>query len=866
MQNNTSPRVLPEMDGIFGQTLYCPRRLDTSSPWGYWWLIGGPAFGGFGSMPTTPGYYSFRISVIYKIRASSDGGATWQCIDKNDGPYLTPIDNFPINQYFWICVVNQAPQIAPNQSLAVTRNQPISPYEIQLTEPLVRIPQTVEIVSGSLPPGLTLNYNSQTAGRVWSGDRHLPTGYLPTISGTPTQSGTWQATLKATNIVGSNQTSISITVSDPTPAPEITSSLTASGTVGVSFSYLISASNSPTSFAATGLPLGLTVNASTGLISGTPTGTGTFNITLSASNSGGTGSATLSLSILPPPPVITSNLSRSGTVGTLFSYQILASNNPTSYGATGLPAGLTVNTTTGLISGTPSAAGNSSVTISATNSGGTGGNTLTLNIAPIPVVDPPPVITSSLSVNAAVGFAYSYQITATYSPISYAATGLPPGLTLNTATGLISGTPSAAGNFNAVISATNTGGTGNATMTFSIAVGGTIQVQNYSLLVNGEILDPASDQSLKLLSEGTTKKLLNRTTAAQINGNLSDLPGESMGGDLIWLKEALRVTHSVSGFSPVIYDFAYFYSGDDWVVRRNRTTGQCVAVIFMGGGGKTGENSGFANSNTTDLVWGNHNIPWSYLLKPDSEYNTGLNIILWTGGINDGPTLPAPQPVITSPVAVSGTVGQEFSYQITASNNPTSFLATGLPPGLSFNFSEGLIYGTPTTAGTFNITISASNSTGTGSATLVFTCAPAPSRRVTFRLNMNVQLALKRFSTTESVQVRGTFNGWSGTLPMTDSDGNGEYVASTQIPGAEGSIIEFKFFTTGGLGWENILGNRSLTLGVGGTAQTTIIYFFNDLLSLPPVLMNDLELDDLYLGTLKVDQMYLGLNSIYFKT
>ena len=79
--------------------------------------------------------------------------------------------------------------------------------------------------------------------------------------------------------------------------------------------------------------------------------------------------------------MITSATTASGTVGSAFSYQIAATNSPTSYAATGLPAGLSVSTTTGLISGTPTAAGTSTVTLSATNSGGTGSATLTLTIA-----------------------------------------------------------------------------------------------------------------------------------------------------------------------------------------------------------------------------------------------------------------------------------------------------------------------------------------------------------------------------------------------------------------------------------------------------------------------------------------------------
>ena len=127
--------------------------------------------------------------------------------------------------------------------------------------------------------------------------------------------------------------------------------------------------NTPTSRTITSLPTGLSYNAGTNIVSGTPVNLGTTNCPATATNACGTGSGTVAVTVHASQSV-TSALTATGLIGSAFSYTITVTGTPTTYFATPLPAWLSLDFATGILSGTPTSDVVTSILIGAFDASG----------------------------------------------------------------------------------------------------------------------------------------------------------------------------------------------------------------------------------------------------------------------------------------------------------------------------------------------------------------------------------------------------------------------------------------------------------------------------------------------------------------
>ena len=361
-------------------------------------------------------------------------------------------------------------------------------------------------------------------------------------------------------------------------------------------------------------------------------------------------------------PVITSATTASGTVGKTFSYQMAATNTPTSYGAAGLPAGLTLSSTTGLISGTPTASGTYAVTLRATNSSGPGNATLSLTIIPTSYL-------AQATANHPSSTASTFSVSFPHNTV--AGDIILVGFDFIASATLSSISDSQGNTFTEVGSQLTSPGGGASRDYYAKNIKGGADTVTVNLSANSAYIEVYLTEYYGM----------NQTTPIDAQAGAAGSAGAVSSGN---------ATTTTAG------DVIYGYCAADYA---------CTA------------GSGFTARSTMN---GN-------LIEDETAGNPGAYAA--TGSANRGWTMqmvalkPA-LPVITSATTASGAVASTFSYQITATGVPTSYGAAGLPAGLSLNTTTGLISGTPSAAGTYSVTLSATNSSGTGNAPLTLTVLP----------------------------------------------------------------------------------------------------------------------------------------------
>lgn len=349
------------------------------------------------------------------------------------------------------------------------------------------------VTSGALPNGLALGSSGQ-------------------LSGAPTQTGTFNFRITATGFgacAGFRDYQITIGCSAVTVSPV---SLPG-GVIGTAYNQTLSATPAGTySYSVTGgaLPTGLTLNGSTGALTGTPVVTGSFSFTVTATAGNCSGARSYAVIIGCQTISFTTASLPAGKAGVAYS-QTLGVTPAGSYffslTAGSLPSGLTLNSSTGVLSGLSAATGAFSFTVKALGANGCFGTQVYSLAVNCPVVALSPV---SLP-NGTTGTTYNQALSATPAGGGYTFTissgSLPTGLSLNPATGVLSGTPTASGTFPFSVTATGMGG-----------FGGCAGSQVYTMVISG---GNCPTITLPNLPNGSAGQLYNHSVAATPAGSYS---------------------------------------------------------------------------------------------------------------------------------------------------------------------------------------------------------------------------------------------------------------------------------------------------------------------------------------------------------
>ncbi|MFO1406393.1 MAG: putative Ig domain-containing protein [Steroidobacteraceae bacterium] len=686
-------------------------------------------------------------------------------------------------------VLSGSPTVSGSFSFTVTATDALTYTGSQAYVLDVVAAPTITVAPGSLPSG---NQNLAYSQSITASGGNAPYGYAVTagslpagmtlsssgvLSGSPSVSGSFSFTVTSTDAL--TYTGSQAYVLDVIPAPTISvapGSLP-SGNQNLAYSQNLAASggNAPYGYAITSgsLPAGMTLSSS-GVLSGSPSVSGSFSFTVTATDAlTYTGSQAYVLDVIPAPTIsVAPGSLPSGNQNLAYSQSITASggNAPYGYAVTSgsLPAGMTLSSS-GLLSGTPSASGSFSFTVTATDAlTYTGSQAYVLDVIPAPTISVAPGSLPSGNQN----LAYSQSITASggNAPYGYAVTSgsLPAGVTLSSS-GLLSGTPSVSGSFSFTVTATDAlTYTGSQAYTLAVGAAPTITVAPGSL--------PSANQGLAYSQSITasggnapygyaiTSGSLPAGVTLSTDGVLSGTPAANGSYSFtVTATDALTYTGG-QAYTLTVDTAPTIIIGPSALPPANQHLEYTEGLQVSGGTAPysfsvtSGSLPAGMTLSTDGVLSGTPTASGGYSFTITSTDAVGYSAsVAYTFVIDAAPT------IVVEPGSLQHAVlGMPYSQLFSAtgsSGDYTYAVASGsLPAGLTLT-SDGTLSGTPTVAGTYGFTVTATDTqtySGSRAYTLVVDARPDPTADPTLRNSVQAQVdALRRLAFAQLQNVNG---------------------------------------------------------------------------------------------------------------
>ncbi len=602
-------------------------------------------------------------------------------------------------------------------------------------------------VTGSNSAGLPLTYSATGLPPGLSIDSGTGT-IAGTLGGTAAAGSPYSVTVTASDGTHSGSQSFAWTVAHLALAAPDNRSDRDAATVSLQLAGTDADSDTLT-YSATGLPAGLSLNAGTGLISGT-VGTAAhvhspYAVTVTTSDGTHSASQSFVWSVTPRVGVVNPGPAGSAT-GDTVSLQVQATalaGGTLSYSATGLPAGLSISSTTGEISGTidAGAAQAAPYAVAVTASDGTSSSSQTFAWTVAPVAVSSPGGQTNLTTDSV-----SLAVTASYhgmGTLTYLADGLPSGLSIDSSTGVISGTVGSLADANSPYTVTVTAsagmmGTGSASQTFAWTVKPRVQVEapgNQAVAAGDTILLPVSGTDA--LAGTLAWSVTGLPSGLSIDSATGTISGTVALGAEFSSPYSVTVTASdgtASGSTTIPWTVAHLGLADSGP--QTGADGTTVSLTLHGTDADsdtltysaTGLPSGLGIDSATGVISGtlgssaDAGSPYLATVTVSDGTDSVSRQILWT----------VTQVGVANPGGQTSLEGDTISLQVLAPAPPGAgalvYSAAGLPAGLVIDPITGNISGVlaPGVAdnGPYSVTIAADDGTISTSQTFTWDLTP----------------------------------------------------------------------------------------------------------------------------------------------